>query len=72
MLGNGAIIPVTHANRAASAIKTGAIKIAQAAHRALDVAVAHAYGWSDYRTDVTDEEVMQRLLALNPGRSVSA
>jgi hypothetical protein len=40
-----------------------------AAHKALDVAVAQAYGWSDYTADMTDEEILKRLLALNLQRS---
>ena len=34
------------------------------AHRALDEAVAAAYGWP---TDLSDDEVLRRLLALNRG-----
>jgi type II restriction/modification system DNA methylase subunit YeeA len=40
------------------------------AHRALDAAVAAAYGWTDYTPDMTDEEILRRLLALNLGRCV--
>ncbi|MDO9195235.1 DNA methyltransferase [Rhodoferax sp.] len=40
-----------------------------AAHKALDAAVAQAYGWSDYRADMQDEEILKRLLALNLARS---
>ena len=36
-----------------------------AAHQALDAAVAAAYGWGDYRADMADEEILKRLLALN-------
>nr|WP_295778353.1 type IIL restriction-modification enzyme MmeI [Rhodoferax sp.] len=36
-----------------------------AAHKALDLAVAHTYGWSDYTADMPDEEILKRLLALN-------
>ncbi|MDT7521368.1 hypothetical protein RAE21_02940 [Rhodoferax sp. TBRC 17198] len=43
----------------------------QAAHEALDQAVAAAYGWSDYTTAMPDEEVLKRLLALNLARSKS-
>lgn len=39
-----------------------------AAHKALDVAVA-AYGWADYTADRADEEILKRLLALNLARS---
>lgn len=35
------------------------------AHRALDAAVAAAYGWP---ADLSDEEVLRRLLALNRAR----
>ena len=35
------------------------------AHKALDVAVASAYGWTDYTPEMPDEEVLRRLLALN-------
>jgi hypothetical protein len=40
-----------------------------AAHKALDMAVAQAYGWSDYTADMPDEEILKRLLALNLARS---
>ena len=40
-----------------------------AAHKALDMAVAHAYGWSDYTADMQDDEILKRLLALNLARS---
>jgi hypothetical protein len=39
------------------------------AHKALDTAVAAAYGWVDYRPDMSEEEVLRRLLALNLARS---
>ena len=39
------------------------------AHQVLDKAVAHAYGWHDYRHDWSDEAILQRLLALNLERS---
>ncbi|MNR05267.1 hypothetical protein D3C85_1212840 [compost metagenome] len=39
------------------------------AHKALDLAVARAYGWHDYRAETSDEEILQRLLALNLTRS---
>ncbi|NOU20677.1 MAG: class I SAM-dependent DNA methyltransferase, partial [Methyloglobulus sp.] len=35
------------------------------AHKALDKAVANAYGWSDYTPEMTDAEILQRLLKLN-------
>jgi hypothetical protein len=39
------------------------------AHEALDKAVANAYGWKDYTAEMTDDEVLRRLLALNVQRS---
>lgn len=42
-----------------------------AAHQALDAAVAAAYGWTDYRADMPDEEILKRLLALNLQRAIS-
>ena len=35
------------------------------AHKALDTAVAKAYGWNDYTPEMSDEEILRRLLALN-------
>ncbi len=35
------------------------------AHKALDAAVAQAYGWTDYAPEMADEEILRRLLALN-------
>ena len=43
-----------------------------AAHKALDAAVAAAYGWADYSADMPDEEILKRLLALNLERAVKA
>ncbi len=43
-----------------------------AAHRALDLAVAQAYGWSDYTAEMPDEEILKRLLALNLQRTAPA
>lgn len=40
------------------------------AHKALDVAVAQAYGWNDYTPEMPDEEILRRLLALNLARVV--
>ena len=40
-----------------------------AAHKALDLAVAAAYGWADYSADTPDEEILKRLLAMNLARS---
>ncbi len=41
------------------------------AQKALDQAVATAYGWTDYTADMLDEEILRRLLALNLERSQS-
>ena len=38
------------------------------AHKALDQAVADAYGWRDYTPAMSDEEILRRLLALNLSR----
>lgn len=35
------------------------------AHKALDAAVAKAYGWHDYTPEMPDEEILRRLLVLN-------
>jgi type II restriction/modification system DNA methylase subunit YeeA len=34
-------------------------------HNALDIAVAHAYGWADYTPEMSDDEILHRLLKLN-------
>ena len=39
------------------------------AHRALDTAVAAAYGWDDYSPAMADDEILRRLLALNLARA---
>jgi len=39
------------------------------AHATLDAAVAAAYGWTDYTSAMTDNEILARLLALNHARS---
>ena len=39
------------------------------AHKAIDAAVAAAYGWEDYTPEMPDEEILARLLALNLERS---
>jgi hypothetical protein len=39
------------------------------AHTALDMAVAQAYGWSDYTPTMPDEEILRRLLELNKQRT---
>jgi hypothetical protein len=40
-----------------------------AAHKTLDMAVAHAYCWNDYTANWPDEEILKRLLALNLERA---
>jgi type II restriction/modification system DNA methylase subunit YeeA len=35
------------------------------AHAELDAAVAKAYGWADYTAEMSDEEILRRLLVLN-------
>jgi type II restriction/modification system DNA methylase subunit YeeA len=42
------------------------------AHKTLDAAVAKAYGWNDYTPEMTDEEILRRLLALNLERAQPA
>jgi hypothetical protein len=39
------------------------------AHRALDSAVAAAYGWKDYSPDLADAEILRRLYGLNAQRA---
>ncbi|MEA3276487.1 MAG: hypothetical protein U9Q81_14605 [Pseudomonadota bacterium] len=39
------------------------------AHKALDAAVAAAYGWDDYTLEMPEDEILSRLLALNLERS---
>lgn len=39
------------------------------AHEALDAAVAVAYGWADYTPQMSDDEILARLLALNLARA---
>lgn len=39
------------------------------AHRELDAAVAAAYGWTDYTPNMSDEDILRRLLALNLERT---
>jgi hypothetical protein len=38
-------------------------------HEKLDMAVAIAYGWTDYTSATPDNEILKRLLALNLERS---
>jgi hypothetical protein len=38
-------------------------------HEALDRAVAAAYGWTDYTPELSDDELLRRLLALNLERA---
>jgi hypothetical protein len=40
-----------------------------AAHDALDLAVARAYGWADYTAAMPDDELLARLLVLNLARA---
>ena len=35
------------------------------AHQILDKAVGSAYGWNDYTPEMSDAEILQRLLKLN-------
>lgn len=42
------------------------------AHATLDQAVAAAYGWADYTPDLSDDEILKRLLALNLSRAASS
>lgn len=39
------------------------------AHKALDQAVATAYGWADYTPEMPDDEILRRLLKLNLERT---
>lgn len=39
------------------------------AHQTLDKAVANAYGWDDYTPEISDAEILQRLLKLNLQRA---
>ena len=39
------------------------------AHTQLDAAVAAAYGWTDYTPQMSDDELLARLLALNLQRA---
>ncbi len=39
------------------------------AHKELDLAVAAAYGWTDYTPEMCEDEILRRLLALNFQRS---
>jgi len=39
------------------------------AHKTLDAAVAKAYGWNDYTPEMSDEEILRRLLELNQKRA---
>ena len=42
------------------------------AHKALDQAVAAAYGWPDYSAEMPDDEILRRLLALNLERAAAS
>jgi hypothetical protein len=39
------------------------------AHQQLDAAVAAAYGWKDYTPEMSDDEILRRLLAVNLERA---
>lgn len=39
------------------------------AHKMLDAAVAKAYAWNDYTPDMSDKEILRRLLELNQARA---
>jgi hypothetical protein len=39
------------------------------ANQEIDSAVAAAYGWADYRPDMSDDDILRKLLALNLERS---
>lgn len=41
------------------------------AHQQLDAAVAAAYGWKDYTPEISDEEILRRLLTLNLERTAA-
>ena len=41
-------------------------------HKALDAAVAAAYGWNDYTPEMSDDEILRRLLALNLARAAQS
>ena len=43
----------------------------KARHDALDLAVASAYGWSEYSSTTSDSEILQRMLALNSLRATT-
>ena len=47
----------------------GEVQWLEDAHRTLDAAVAHAYGWDDYTPGMPDEEILRRLLKLNLERA---
>jgi type II restriction/modification system DNA methylase subunit YeeA len=42
------------------------------AHKTLDAAVAKAYGWTDYTPEMSDEEILRRLLELNQRRAAGS
>lgn len=44
----------------------------ESAHRAIDAAVAVAYGWDDYTPEMSDHEILRRLLSLNHSRSAAS
>lgn len=52
-----------------NARQKGEVQWLEDAHRTLDAAVARAYGWSDYTPEMSDEEILRRLLKLNLERA---
>jgi hypothetical protein len=40
-----------------------------AAHQDLNMAVANSYGWTDYKPDMSDDEIVRRLMVLNAARA---
>ena len=52
-----------------NARQKGEVQWLEDIHRTLDAAVARAYGWDDYTSDMPDEEILRRLLKLNLERA---
>lgn len=55
-----------------NARQKGEVQWLEDAHRTLDAAVARAYGWSDYTPEMSDEEILRRLLKLNLERAAAS
>ncbi len=51
---------------------TGKCRVGAQAHASPDAALAAVYGWVDCTWTVPDDEILRRLLALNPARSGGA